>query len=81
LPAKTARRWMRWWRGAVWSSPFWREKQGRLLGHIGRDRLLCGVWAHFDQSIAGVQTNSVYILMRAVMIFFSPITHPPIYPF
>jgi hypothetical protein len=72
---------MNWWRGAVWESAFWRERQGQLSGHIGQDRLLSGVWAHFDQSIGDEQIKSIDILMRAVITFFSPITHPPVYPF
>jgi hypothetical protein len=72
---------MAWWRGAFWSSPFWRERQGQLSGHIGQDRLLSGVWAHFDQAVDGEQIRSIDILMRVVMTFFSPITHPRVYPF
>ena len=82
LPARTARRWMNWWRGAVWLSPFWRERQGQLSGHIEQDRFLSGVWEHFLRPADGyAQTELVECLMHAVQTFFSPITHPPVYPF
>ena len=81
LPAKTARRWMNWWRGAVWSSPFWRMWQGQLLGHILPENFLSGVWDHFLRSLGDVQAEAVESLMQAVQAFFSPITHPPDYPF
>lgn len=81
LPAKTARRWMNWWRGAVWSSPFWRAWQGQLYGHIMQEKFLSGVWEHFLRSAGHVQTEAVESLMHAVQTFFSPITHPPVYPF
>jgi hypothetical protein len=81
VPAKTVRRWLIWWQEAVWQSPFWKSKQGLFSGHVERYLFLNGVWNHFAQSSDQAQSDSVQDLVIIILTFFSPLTHPPNYPF
>lgn len=82
LPAMTARRWIAWWRQAVWESAFWQEHHGQLQGFIERERLICGVLSHFD-GVVGSGLPSDGRLERVilhVLKFLSPLTRPKDYP-
>lgn len=83
IPKRTARRWIAWWRQAVWSGAFWREWQGQIKGDIQRDHFLCGVWGHFEGVMRPwppVGTDSVAEIAQRILLFFSPITRPQHYP-
>jgi len=80
IPKITARRWVAWWRQAVWNSSFWREWQGKLCGYIQRNHFLCGVWNHFQEIKHNVVEDPVVEIIQRVLQFFSPITMPQNYP-
>lgn len=83
VPARTVRRWLTWWQGPVWQSPFWRGHHGQLAVGIERGGFLLGVWRHFSSALTRdhLEEPVVAEIVQAILRFFSPITHPPNYPF
>jgi hypothetical protein len=81
IPKVTARRWIAWWRGAVWISPFWRGYRGRMHGVIHPERLVCGVWEHFESVLTeGGSPLDPAAVVQSILGFFSPLTRPQNYP-
>lgn len=85
LPARTVRRWLQWWQGPVWQSSFWRAHHGQLTIGIERGGFLRGVWRHFSSVLSAkhsaAEDTIITGIVHAILQFFSPLTHPPSYPF
>ncbi len=71
----TERRWVRWLKGPVYQSPWWKVAQALVVPAIVGNRLIVELYERLREAARSVQTA-----LRKLLTFINPITVPGAYP-